>query len=77
MKTPGADMVSTGLNESKEASRALIRCSLKHGSNSNATADTAGAPLGFGDVLFSAPEKVASVPFFAAEAAPQAEAFLA
>jgi hypothetical protein len=51
--------------------------SLKSRSNSNATTDVAGAPLGFGDVLFSVPEKVASAPFFAAGAAPQAEAFLA
>lgn len=51
--------------------------SLKRGLNSNATTDVAGAPLGFGDVLFSAPEVATPVVAFAPQAAPQAEAFLA
>jgi hypothetical protein len=50
--------------------------SLKRRSNPNATADTAGAPLGFGDVMFS---KAATpvVPFVAPVVDAQAEAFLA
>lgn len=50
--------------------------SLKRGSNSNATADTAGAPLGFGDVMFT---KAATpvVPVVAPVIEAQAEAFLA
>jgi hypothetical protein len=69
-------MVSTGLYESKEASRALTSRSLKHWSNSNATTDVAGAPLGFGDVMFSE-AATPVVPFVAPVVDAQAEAFLA
>lgn len=50
--------------------------SLKSRSNSNATADTAGAPLGFGNVLFT---KVAApaVPFMTPVVEAPVEAFLA
>jgi hypothetical protein len=44
--------------------------------NTTATTDVAGAPLGFGDVLFSQKDE-ASVFFPLVEAAPQVEAFLA
>ena len=53
----------------------MITASLKSDHLLNAN-DNAGAPLGFGDVLFSAPEEAPA--FFAPlQAVPQAEAFLA
>jgi hypothetical protein len=69
-------MVSTWLNEVQGAGRlGNVALPMLRSSNAN---DYAGAPLGFGDVLFSAPEKVASAPVFAPlQDAPVQEAFLA
>lgn len=59
------NLVSTLMYEVQEASRGMTYPPLKSRSTSNANNDVAGSPLGFGGVMFSAPEEVASAPAFA------------
>ena len=69
-------MVSTGVYEVQEASR-LGNGALPKLQISNAN-DYAGAPLGFGDVLFSSVDEPAPAVFSPmVEASPVQEAFLA